>query len=92
MVTTVLAWLTVVAACAAAVRFGQTARTAPARGGRRSRGTVRVGLIISLHGPWLVVLGAVAAGALTGQWLVAAVAGLAGVVVAAVVGLVLAPD
>jgi hypothetical protein len=79
-----LAWLAVLAVCVAAVLFGQAARTAPRRR-RRSRGA-RVGLAVSLSGPWLAVLLAVAGGALTGAWLRAAAAGAIGIVVAAVVG------
>jgi hypothetical protein len=80
----------VVAACTGAVLFGQTARTAPVRG-RRPTAT-RIGLAVSLSGPWLAVLLSVAGGALTGQWLVAAAAALVGVLAAAVAGLVLAPS
>lgn len=87
--TTALAWLGVTAACVGAVLFGQTARTAPARGARPAPRTSRIGLVVSLSGPWLAVLLALTGGVLTGQWLVAA---LVGVVVAAAAGLVLAPD
>ena len=89
MVTVVLAWLAVLALCVAAVVFGQSTRTAPRRR-RRSRAG-RIGLFLSLSGPWLSVLVAAAAGALTGAWLVAAAAGACGVVVCAVVGFVLSP-
>jgi hypothetical protein len=87
--TVVCAWLAVLAVCVAAVLFGQTARTAPRRR-RRSR-AARVGLLVSLSGPWLAVLLALAYGALTGAWLPAAAAGAIGVVVAAVVGGTLHP-
>jgi TRAP-type C4-dicarboxylate transport system permease large subunit len=85
----VLAWLAVLAVCVAAVLFGQTARTAPRR--RRRSHSARVGLAVSLSGPWLAVLLAVAGGALTGAWLRAAAAGAIGVVVAALVGVTLHP-
>ncbi len=89
--TTALAWLAVAAGCVAAALFGQTARTSPAsRGGRASR-TTRIGMAVSMSGPWAAVLLAVAGGVVTGQWLVAAAAALAGVVAAALVGLLLAP-
>jgi hypothetical protein len=88
--TVVLAWLAVLAVCVAAVLFGQTARTASGRRRRRSR-VSRLGLFISLSGPWLVVLAAVAAGAVTGAWLVAAAAGACGVALTAIVGLTLCP-
>ena len=88
--TALLAWLAVAAACTGAVLFGQTARTAPVHGPRRT--AARIGVAVSLSGPWLAVLLSAAGGALTGQWLVAAVAALGGVLVAAVVGLVLAPS
>jgi hypothetical protein len=71
----------------AAVLFGQSTRTAPRRR-RRSR-TGRIGLFLSLSGPWLSLLVAVAAGAATGAWLVAATAGACGVVLTALVGFVL---
>ncbi|SDY15571.1 hypothetical protein SAMN05661080_02495 [Modestobacter sp. DSM 44400] len=90
MTTAVLAWLAVAAACTGAVLFGHTARTAPVRGPRPT--ATRVGLAVSLSGPWLAVLLSAAGGALTGQWLVAAVAALVGVLVAAVVGLALDPS
>jgi hypothetical protein len=89
--TTALAWLAVAAACVAAALFGRTARTSPMRrAGRPSRCT-RVGMVVSMSGPWLAVLLAVVGGALTGQWLMAAAFALVGVVVAALVGLLLAP-
>jgi len=85
----VLAWLAAVAVGVAAVLFGQTARTTPRRR-RRSRAG-RIGLFLSLSGPWLALLAAAAAGALTGRWLVAAAAAAAGVLLTAVVGFLLAP-
>jgi hypothetical protein len=86
----VVAWLAVTAVCVAAVLFGQTAHR---RGGRRRRRSrpARVGLFLSLSGPWLAVLAAVAAGAATGAWIQAAAGGAAGVVVTALVGLALDP-
>jgi hypothetical protein len=89
VLTVVGAWLAALAVCLAAVIFGQTARTAPRRR-RRSR-AARVGLFLSLSGPWLAVLAAVAAGALTGAWLLAAAAAAVGVVLVALVGLLLHP-
>jgi hypothetical protein len=89
--TTVLAWLTVTAVCVAAALFGQTARTSPRRRGRRPSRTNRIGMVLSMSGPWVAVLLAVVGGAVTGQWLVAAAAALVGVVVVALVGLLLAP-
>jgi hypothetical protein len=89
VVTVVLAWLGVVAVCVAAVLFGQTARAAPRRT-RRSRAG-RIGLFLSLSGPWLAVLAGAGAGALTGDWLAAAAGAAAGVVLTAVVGFILAP-
>jgi hypothetical protein len=90
VVTVVLAWLGVAAACVAAVLFGQTARSAPRRPGRRSRRR-RIGLFVSLSGPWLAVVVGVGAGALTGAWLVAAAGAASGVALTAVVGFILAP-
>jgi hypothetical protein len=87
VLTVVLAWLATLAVCVAAVLFGQSARTAPRRR-RRSRAR-RVGLFLSLSGPWLSVLVAAACGAATGAWLVAAAAGACGVVLAALTGFVL---
>jgi hypothetical protein len=90
VVTIVLAWSAVLALLVAAVLFGQTARTAPRRRGPRSRAR-RIGLFLSLSGPWLGVLAGVGAGALTGQWFLAAAVAAAGVVLTAVVGFALAP-
>jgi anti-sigma factor RsiW len=90
VVTGVLAWTTVLALCVAAFLFGQTARTSR-RGWRRRSPAGRLGLFLSLSGPWLAVIGAGVLGALTGGWLAAAAVGAIGVVVAALVGLTLAP-
>jgi hypothetical protein len=89
VVVVVLAWLAAVAVGVAAVLFGQTARTTPRRR-RRSRAG-RVGLFLSLSGPWLALLAGAAAGALTGAWLAAAAGAAAGVLLTAVVGFLLAP-
>jgi hypothetical protein len=89
VVTVLLAWLAVLAVCVAAVLFGQSTRTAPCRR-RRSRAG-RVGLFLSLSGPWLSVLVAAVAGALTGAWLVAAAAAACGVVLTALTGFLLSP-
>ncbi|WP_040337466.1 hypothetical protein [Candidatus Blastococcus massiliensis] len=87
MFTAVLAWLTVLAVCVAAVLVGQSVRTAPRR---RPRGpTERLGLFLSLSGPWLALLGAAGYGAHTGAWLPAAAAGAIAVTTVAVTGLVL---
>jgi hypothetical protein len=88
--TVVVAWLAVLAVCVAAVLFGQTTRR---RSGRRRRRSLfaRIGLFVSLSGPWLVVAVAAAVGAATGAWLRAAAVGAAGVVVAAMVGLGMDP-
>ena len=86
--TTVLAWLAVAAVCVAAALFGQTARSSSARRGSPSR---RIGMVLSMSGPWLVVLLAVAGGALTGEWLVAAAVALVAVLVVTLLGLLLAP-
>ena len=85
-----LAWLAVLALLVGAVLFGQTARTAPHRRRRRSRRR-RIGLFVSLSGPWLALLGGVGAGALSGAWVVAAAGTGAGVVLTAVAGFLLAP-
>ena len=90
MVTVVLAWLAVLAVCVAAVLFGQTARTAP-RGRRRRSRARRIGLFLSLSGPWLAVLAGVGAGLLSGAWLLAAAGAALGVVLTAAVGFTLAP-
>lgn len=89
MVTVVVAWLAVLAVCLAAVLFGQTARTGPRRR-RRSRRR-RIGLFVSLSGPWLAVVAGVAGGALTGAWLAAAAGAGAGVVLTALAGFLLSP-
>jgi hypothetical protein len=89
VLTVVGAWLAALAVCVAAAVFGQTARVAPRRG-RRSR-AARVGLFLSLSGPWLAVLGGLGAGALTGAWLLAAAAAAIAVVLVATLGLSLRP-
>ena len=90
MPTVVLAWLAVLAVLAGAVVFGQSARTAPRPHRPRPR-SARVGLFVSLSGPWLVVLVAAGTGALTGAWLAAAALGACGIALAAVVGVALHP-
>jgi hypothetical protein len=85
----VLAWLAALACCLAAVLFGQSARDAPRR--RRRARRRRLGLAVSLSGPWAAVLLAVAAGAATGAWLTAAAGAVAGVAVVALAGLALSP-
>jgi hypothetical protein len=90
VVLVVLAWVAVLAVCVAAYLFGHTARTSRRRRRRRSPAG-RIGLFLSLSGPWLAVIGAAVLGAVTGGWLVAAAVGAIGVVVAALVGLTLSP-
>ena len=90
MLTVVVAWLAVLAVCLAAVLFGQTARTAPRRRRRRSR-AARIGLFLSLSGPWLALLAGASVGAATGAWLVVAPATACGIAATAVAGLTLRP-
>ena len=87
MLIVVLAWLATLAVCVAAVVFGQSTRTAPRRR-RRSRAG-RIGLFLSLSGPWLSVLAAAFVGWITGAWLAAAAAGACAVVLTAGAGFVL---
>ena len=89
MVPVVLAWLAFLAVLVGAVLFGQTARTAPRRRAR-SR-TARLGLLISLSGPWTVGLVAPIAGAATGAWLAAAAIGTCAVALVTVLGAALHP-
>ena len=90
MVPVVLAWLALGAVLVGAVLFGQAARTAPRRRRTRSRSS-RVGLLVSLSGPWLVALVAALAGAVTGQWLAAGAIGTCGLALVAVLGATLHP-
>ena len=90
MLTVVLAWLAVLALLVAAVLFGQTSRMSTRRRRRRSRAR-RIGLFLSLSGPWLAVLGGVAVGAITGGWLVAAATAACGIVLTTMAGLVFRP-
>jgi hypothetical protein len=90
VLTVILAWLAVLAVCVAAVLFGQTARRRGSHARPRSR-RARVGLFLSLSGPWLALVAAGTAGAVTGAWLPAAALGAAGVVLVALVGLSLDP-
>jgi hypothetical protein len=85
----VVAWLAALAVTIGAVVFGRTARTGRRRRPRSRR--ARVGLFVSLSGPWLVLLGAVATGSLTGRWVVAAAGAAAGALAVALVGLLLDP-
>jgi hypothetical protein len=92
VLTVVLAWLAVLAVCVAAVLFGQTARTPrPARRGRRKSVRARVGLFVSRSGPWLAVIGAAAAGALSGEWLRAAALAVCWIAATALAGVLLVP-
>jgi hypothetical protein len=89
VLSVVVAWLATLAVTAGAALFGRSARTGRRRH-PRSR-LARVGLFVSLSGPWLVLLGAAVTGALTGRWLPAAAGGAAAVLVVALVGLLLDP-
>jgi hypothetical protein len=89
VLTAVLAWLAAAAVCVAAVLVGQSVRTAPRR--RRRRPAARVGLFLSLSGPWLALLAALGYGAISGAWVPAAAAAAIAVTVVAVTGLLLAP-
>jgi hypothetical protein len=91
VLTVVSAWLAVGAVCAAAVTFGQTARRAPRRRRRRRSRAARIGLFLSLAGPWLALLAGAGAGALTGDWLRAAAAAACAIVLTALAGLTLRP-
>ncbi|MGY1770347.1 hypothetical protein [Blastococcus sp. SYSU D00813] len=91
MLTAPLAWTAVFAAAVGAALFGQTARVAPRARGRRTSVRTRVGMAVSMSGPWLTLLSGAAAGAATGAWVPAAAATLAGLVAVAAAGLVLAP-
>jgi hypothetical protein len=88
--TVAVAWLAVAAVCLAAVAFGQTARTAPRRRRRRSR-PARIGLFLSLSGPWLALAGGIATGVVTGAWLPAAAIATCAIVLTTLAGLVLRP-
>ena len=90
MLTVVLAWLALLAVLGGAVLFGHTARSAPRPRRPRPR-SARIGLFISLSGPWLAVLVAAGVGALTGRWLAAAAVGACGVALVAIVGVTLHP-
>jgi hypothetical protein len=88
--TVVLAWLGLVAVLACAVLFGQAARSAPRPRRPRPR-SARIGLAISLSGPWVVALAAAGLAAFTGAWLPAAAIGACGIALVAVVGVTLHP-
>jgi hypothetical protein len=75
----------------AAALVGQTARTRPARRRRRRSRAARIGLFLSLSGPWLALLAGVAVGASTGAWLPAAAGTAGAVVLTSLVGLTLRP-
>ena len=90
--TVLTAWLAVLACCVAALVLGQGARTAPrAASPSRVPAATRLGLAVSMSGPWVAVLVCLLVAAVTGAWLVTAVVALAAVLATAVVGLVLAP-
>jgi hypothetical protein len=88
-VTTVLAWGAALGIWLGALLFGQTARAFPRRR-RRSR-TRRLGMVLSMSGPWLALTGAVALGAATGAWLNAAAVAAAATIAVALAGLGLVP-
>ena len=90
MLTVVVAWMAVLAVCLAAVLVGQTARTAPRRRRRRTR-AARIGLFLSLSGPWLALLAGAGVGAVTGAWLLVAAATACGIAATALAGLTLRP-
>lgn len=91
MFTVLTAWLAVLACCVAALVLGQGARSAPRPAGGRVPAATRLGLAVSMSGPWVAVLVCLLVAAVTGAWLVTAVVALAAVLATAVVGLVLAP-
>jgi hypothetical protein len=95
VITVVGAWLAVLALLVAAVLFGQTARTAPPRPRRRRRRrpsrAARIGLFVSLSGPWLAAILGATVGVLTHDWLSAAAVAACGIVLAAFVGVALRP-
>jgi hypothetical protein len=92
VLTVPLAWTAVLAAAVAAALFGQTTRTGTLPGERRrTTARTRIGLVVSMSGPWLVLLAGISTGAATGAWLVAAAGTLAAVVGVATAGLILAP-
>ena len=91
MLTVVVAWLAVLAVCLAAVLFGQTARRRPRRRRRRRSRAARIGLFLSLSGPWLALLAGAGVGAVTGAWLVVAAATACGIAATALAGLTLRP-
>lgn len=88
MLTAVLAWLAALCVCAAAVLLGRSVRTAPRR--RRRRRAARIGLFLSLSGPWLSLIAALGYGAATGAWLPAAAGAAIATTAVALTGLVLA--
>jgi NhaP-type Na+/H+ or K+/H+ antiporter len=91
VLTVVVAWMAVLAVCLAAVLVGQTARTAPRRRRRRRSRAARIGLFLSLSGPWLALLAGAGVGAVTGAWLVVAAATACGIAATALAGLTLRP-
>jgi hypothetical protein len=89
--TAVVAWTATSAVCVAAALFGQTAR-ASRRGRRRPRSArSRLGLFVSLSGPWLAYAAGLAVAAVTGGWTTAAAATACAVVLTALLGLALRP-
>lgn len=91
MLTVVVAWLAALAVCVAAALLGQTARTAPRSRRRRRSRAARIGLFVSLSGPWSMLLAGVGVGLVTGAWLAAAAVAACGIVLIALAGLALRP-
>jgi hypothetical protein len=93
VLTVALAWTAVLATAAGAALFGQTARTGVRRPARRRRTAVRarLGMAVSLSGPWVALLAGAGAAAATGAWTAAAAGTLAAVVAVAAAGLALTP-
>lgn len=86
------AWLAVLAIAVSAVLFGQGARV-PSRRPRdlRAARNRRIGTALSISGPIVVIMIALAVATMTDAWLVAAVIAFAAVAVVSVAGLALAP-
>lgn len=89
VLTAVLAWLAALAVCGAALLFGQTARTGRRR--RRRRRGARLGLFLSLSGPWLALVCGLAVGAVSGRWVLGAAVAACGAAAVTVVGFLLNP-
>jgi len=86
------AWLAVVAFAVSAVLFGQSARM-PSRRPRTPRAARnrRIGIALSISGPIVVVLAAVAVATRTEEWLLLAIIAFGSIGVVSLAGFVLAP-